>query len=137
MNKTIQWLLVFGLLLFSNIGLAQEDTLQPQEESEASPLVLLPIGVTCGPRDIIMGPVLKAGEVLVATNLTLFKTMSQQELAGIGEIWINPQTFSFSYIMTFPETENTCYIFGGSKFAPNAKVNGTKVNIPIKSTANF
>jgi hypothetical protein len=136
MNKTIHWLLVFGLLLFSNIGLAQEEPLQPQEP-EASPLVLLPIGVTCGPRDTIMAPILSAGEVLVATNLTVFNTMAQQELQGIGEIWINPTTFSFSYVISFPESDNTCYIFGGAKFAPNARVNGTKVKTPTKSTANF
>ena len=130
MMRTIQWLLFVGLLSIFSIGFAQEEQ-EPLEEPK--PLSLLPIGVTCGPEHIIMRPILDAGEVFVAKNITKFKSMDNTDLAAHGQIWINPQTLSFSYLFTFPDNDTVCYTFGGEEFQPA----NTEDKIKTSGSVNF
>mgnify|MGYP006863215676 FL=1 len=106
-----QWLLVIGLLFTSSVTLAQEQ--QPNTNDFAT---VLPVGVLCGSREMIINPIIRSGEVLVAKNLTQFRTVDGEPLAAIGEIWINPETKSFSYVLSFPDSPNACYMFGGQEF---------------------
>lgn len=113
MNKISQWLLVIGLLFTYTATTAQE-----QQPNMSEIVTALPMEVLCGAPDAILKPIIDAGEVLVATNITNFRGPGGQDLKAIGQIWINPNTKSFSYVFAFPRTKNMCYALGGGEFSP-------------------
>ena len=119
MKKTIQGLLL-GLLLvlvnFTSPALSEE---QPQQQPGVSSL---PVMVQCGSAATIMRSMTgEFNEVPFAKMLVSFTAPSGQQLSGWGTIWVNATTGSWSYVVSFPDSDNVCYFLGGKDFGPATK----------------
>jgi hypothetical protein len=118
-NKAIQGLLLGFLLVFVNFtnpALSQE---QPQFQQG---VMRLPIMVDCGPSEVMMKAIVtEYKELPFAQMLVSFTAPNGQVLSGWGKIWVNAETRTWSYVVTFPDSDQVCYFLGGKDFGPTDK----------------
>ena len=82
----------------------------------------LPIMVDCGSSEVMMKAIVtEYKELPFAKMLVSFTAPNGQLLSGYGNIWVNAETKTWSYVVTFPDSDQVCYFLGGKDFGPAVK----------------
>jgi len=114
-NKAIQGLLLGFLLVFVNFT----NPALSQEQQNQQGVMRLPIMVDCGPSEVMMKAIVtEYKELPFAKMLVSFTAPNGQLLSGYGNIWVNAKTGTWSYVVTFPDSDQVCYFLGGKDFGP-------------------
>lgn len=119
-RKAIQGLLLGLLLVFVNVT----SPALSQEQQIPDGVIRLPIVVDCGPKDVMLKSIISEYKEIPFAQMTVtFVAPSGQPLQGIGNVWVNAKTRTWSYVVTFPNSEQVCYFIGGKDFAPAVQGN--------------
>ena len=113
MKKAIQALLLGFLLVLVNLT---NPALSQEQQNNVS---RLPIMVDCGAKEVMLDSIVNQWkEIPFAEMLVKFTAPNGQLLSGMGTMWVNAKTGTWSYIVSFPNSDQVCYFLGGEKFGP-------------------